>query len=599
MLKSLFAVGIATAILISHTPGVLAVPIESVPNPQRAYGGWVTDMAGLLDAQTEAQLNQMIAALEARNGSEIAVVTVPETAPSPSPKAFSTALFNRWGIGKRGRNNGVLFLISKGDRRTEIETGKGLSSILPNSRVSQILQQQVTPRFKQGQFNQGTLAGTQALIQTLNQLKATSPAPQRSLPLQAVPSNPQVPPATSKPATTSKPASTRPQVKQPVPSATPLRPSVTNPAPSAIAQVPNRELTPTETFNNALISLLFGTATGGAAVAGIWLYRRSQRVLLEPEGDSRVVGRESARIHCAVCKTRMDALHDFELAPYLNQPQQVAQQLGSETFTGWRCRTCQSTLYGRGFHLRTHELDPDAFSLCPTCHERTATHTTETTQAATWSQAGLLTIHHTCQCCTQQWQTTETIPAIVLPPDAVTIAPLGTSRVTNFRLFQSRETDRPTHCANCNYPMQDISASVLSDRLTKPERTAQKLGSVKFIAWQCPQCYPHGNPVEAHIRAYVLVSRYKFCPHCEELTLEETDHIVQSATTTHEGRREILNYCHCCPYREERWETIPRLSNSSHSVHHSSSFSSDSSSSSSSSDFGGGSSDGGGSGDSW
>jgi uncharacterized protein len=85
----------------------------------------------ILDEPTEAQLNSVISQLERSNGTEIAVVTVPETAPSASPKEFTTALFKSWGIGKKGKDNGVLFLISKGDRRVEIETGYGVEAILP------------------------------------------------------------------------------------------------------------------------------------------------------------------------------------------------------------------------------------------------------------------------------------------------------------------------------------------------------------------------------------------------------------------------------------------------------------------------------------
>jgi uncharacterized protein len=53
-------------------------------------------MANLLNPQTQAKLNQMISKLEAENGTEIAVVTVPDTAPAPSPKQFATKLFNYW-----------------------------------------------------------------------------------------------------------------------------------------------------------------------------------------------------------------------------------------------------------------------------------------------------------------------------------------------------------------------------------------------------------------------------------------------------------------------------------------------------------------------
>lgn len=144
----------------------LALSVQNVPNPQENET-WVTDMAGILTDETEAQLNQIITDLEAANGAEMAVVTVPQTAPSASPKAFATELFNHWGIGKEEQNNGVLFLISVNERRVEIETGYGIEAMLPDAQVGHVIDTQITPRFKQGDFDGGTVAGTQAIAAAL------------------------------------------------------------------------------------------------------------------------------------------------------------------------------------------------------------------------------------------------------------------------------------------------------------------------------------------------------------------------------------------------------------------------------------------------
>lgn len=153
-------------LIFSHYPAY-TITVQDVPNPRQEYGGWVTDMVDMLSPAAEKQINQMITKLEQKNGTEIAVVTVPSTKPSPTPKAFATELFKTWGIGKKGKNNGALFLVSKSDRRTEIETGYGIESILPNAKVVDILQNQVTPKFKQGKFEAGILAGTSTLVKEL------------------------------------------------------------------------------------------------------------------------------------------------------------------------------------------------------------------------------------------------------------------------------------------------------------------------------------------------------------------------------------------------------------------------------------------------
>jgi uncharacterized protein len=157
---------LCVAFFLVPCPG-LALTVQEVPNPRQVSGGWVTDKAEILQPETETQLNQMIARLEAKNGAEIAVVTVPETAPAASPKEFTTNLFNYWKIGKKGQDNGVLFLISVKDRRVEIETGYGVEGILPDGKVGNIIKTQITPRFRQKDFDGGTLAATRAIIVSL------------------------------------------------------------------------------------------------------------------------------------------------------------------------------------------------------------------------------------------------------------------------------------------------------------------------------------------------------------------------------------------------------------------------------------------------
>lgn len=348
-------------------------------------------------------------------------------------------------------------------------------------------------------------------------------------------------------------------------------------------------------------------------MGGILLYRRLNRVLLTPEGESRIeksaiTGRE--RFHCATCKQRMEQLTAGELSLFLSEPQQTAQQLGSMVYDGWRCKPCQTSLYGRGFHLRATVMDTKQFSHCSTCDDLTAIRNSEILKQATWNEEGKCLVTHNCRCCSKQWQTEEAIPCLPLPQNAVTIDPIGRSRVNNFNFLQQAELERPTHCSRCHYPMERVSSDQFQHLLREPEHVAKYLGSVSFAGWQCLTCYPAADPSDIHVRAYVLSSQYQYCPNCQELTLEETSRITQSATSHHEGRRQITKQCHCCSLMDERWESIPRLavisSSSSASSTWSSSDSSNSSStstwsssSSNSSDFGGGSSNGSGSGSSW
>jgi len=179
--------GLASSVLAASLwllPGAgLAFAVRDLPNPRQSSGGWVSDGAGILRQDTETRINGMIDALERHDGSELIVVTVPDTSGSSSPKTFSTELFNTFKIGKKGVDNGVLMLISKGDRRVEIETGYGMEERLPDARAGAIIATAMLPRFKQGDFDGGTLAGVGEVIRSL------SPEASKNLPVADKPTN--------------------------------------------------------------------------------------------------------------------------------------------------------------------------------------------------------------------------------------------------------------------------------------------------------------------------------------------------------------------------------------------------------------------------
>lgn len=138
---------------------VNAIPIEQIPTLNPQGGLWVSDRANILSQASITQISGDIAKLEAETGAEIAVVTVPDTLPYPTPKAYATALFNRWKIGKKSLDNGVLILVSLKDRRIEIETGYGVQRFLPDAQVKDIIYTYMIPSFKTGNYEEGIRAG--------------------------------------------------------------------------------------------------------------------------------------------------------------------------------------------------------------------------------------------------------------------------------------------------------------------------------------------------------------------------------------------------------------------------------------------------------
>jgi uncharacterized protein len=327
------------SMLLGFTQTAIAIPIQQVPNPQQTYGGWVTDTAHLLKPETQRELNQIISKLEQENGTEIAVVTVIDTAPAATPKQFATQLFNHWGIGKRGQDNGVLLLVSRDDRRVEIATGYGIEPILSNARVGQIIQQEILPHFRQQDFSAGVLSGTRAIVIAL---------------------------------------------KQPVAS----------PVSHPISIVPPVYHGDSSGLFWVLATLGFGfVGTVGRSLV------LSRPTFVPPEGKSRTrLGRDHT-IRCQVCRQRMASVPKETVLEHLSQPEQVAQKLGSIRINGWQCLTCHPQLSGLGLHLRTLVVDDNHFCLCPTCAELTVEQTSELVESPTPYRTGLRRITKQCHCC--------------------------------------------------------------------------------------------------------------------------------------------------------------------------------------------------------
>jgi uncharacterized protein len=146
----------------------LAIPARAGGAAQEfpAPAGPVTDRARILDQGTARQLEQIIAEVRARTSAEIAVLTVATTGPVPI-QDYAVGVFDAWKIGKRGQDNGLLFLVAVEDRRMWIATGYGLEGILPDSKIGTIRDRVILPFFRSGRYGEGILRGTAALAEVI------------------------------------------------------------------------------------------------------------------------------------------------------------------------------------------------------------------------------------------------------------------------------------------------------------------------------------------------------------------------------------------------------------------------------------------------
>lgn len=147
--------------------GVLAAPAQDprldwVPNPRATYGGWVADPDRRLAPATRDSLDGWITRLERETGAEMAVVVVDSTS-GRSVREFAVALHNFWGVGKAGRDNGVLLLWVPAQREVFVSIGYGLESRIPDARVARILEHDLFPDFRRGEFDRGVLRTVAAL----------------------------------------------------------------------------------------------------------------------------------------------------------------------------------------------------------------------------------------------------------------------------------------------------------------------------------------------------------------------------------------------------------------------------------------------------
>lgn len=123
----------------------------------------VTDLTKTLSAPDQQALEQKLAAWERDTGNQMAVLIVPSTKPEPI-EAYSIRVAEAWKIGRKGQDNGVLFLIAKDDRKLRLEVGYGLEGVLTDATSRRIIAETVTPFFRQNQFAAGINAGVERVI---------------------------------------------------------------------------------------------------------------------------------------------------------------------------------------------------------------------------------------------------------------------------------------------------------------------------------------------------------------------------------------------------------------------------------------------------
>ena len=158
-LRTLFALLLMIAAIFACDSPAADAAGELLPKPaQREY---VVDTAGIVSAEDRAQIEKIGEELREKTKAEIVVVTV-ATLGDADIESYANKLFRSWGIGDKQKENGVLLLIAKDDRKFRIEVGYGLEGEITDGRSGEILDK-MKPYFRDEKYSEGVLNAYQKL----------------------------------------------------------------------------------------------------------------------------------------------------------------------------------------------------------------------------------------------------------------------------------------------------------------------------------------------------------------------------------------------------------------------------------------------------
>ncbi len=149
-------------ILILHL-FIPAISFSATPEPPEIPPGYVIDLADIISDDVETRLNAYLRELEEKTTAQVVVLTI-ESLDGEEIEEFSLRMAEKWRLGQKGKDNGLLLTVALKDRRYRFEVGYGLEGILPDSLVGSIGRQYLVPYFRKGDYSTGILNATIAIV---------------------------------------------------------------------------------------------------------------------------------------------------------------------------------------------------------------------------------------------------------------------------------------------------------------------------------------------------------------------------------------------------------------------------------------------------
>jgi uncharacterized protein len=172
-----FAGFLAGVLALLLSLGALAVEVtEPIPVPKLT--GRVIDQTGTLTKEESASLSARLKAFEDAKGSQVAVLMVPSIGPE-TIEEFAGRVTDAWQLGRKGMDDGVLFVVAKQERKMRIHTGRGVQGTLTDALSRRIIADVVAPHFRTGDFAGGMIAGTDAIMKAIESEALPLPEPKK------------------------------------------------------------------------------------------------------------------------------------------------------------------------------------------------------------------------------------------------------------------------------------------------------------------------------------------------------------------------------------------------------------------------------------
>ncbi|MEK7667514.1 MAG: TPM domain-containing protein [Gemmatimonadota bacterium] len=338
---------VLTAVTLQATPAQVQ-RIRWVPNPRRTSGTWVADPSRHLADSTVTALNREISALESANGSEIAVVVVDSTS-GLTPFDFALAIHRGWGVGKAGRDNGVVLLWVPTQRAIQISVGYGLEGAIPDRMAGRIRDQQIIAAFRRNAFDEGILAGVRALAAAA---RAETSARQGITPRMQTGDGGAARPGTARSGAVGS----------------------TSSGGGAIG---------------IFFTIVFFAALGGGGYALLRGWRRTRRR------------------RCPKCRTKMDRLNERADDAFLDKAERVEEKLRSVDYDVWKCGACSEAI------KIAYSKKWSGVEECPQCKHRTMQVRQAVVRSATESAEGMARVIAKCENCGHKTEHSKVLPRIV------------------------------------------------------------------------------------------------------------------------------------------------------------------------------------------